>query len=161
MLPVNGDTIVVGLDTSDSSQDALRWALDEAERSKRRVLIVHVWHWSTDALASPTALLGLPDSHKTGRALLRSAKVQATVRGVDATTRLLEGSAAQQLTAVAADAAMLVVGSHGHGVVGKMMLGSVSSGCVQHAACPVVVVPPRREAAHRPAARGAAQPVGS
>lgn len=42
---------------------------------------------------------------------------------------------------VAADAAMLVVGSHGHGALGRALLGSVSTECARHATCPVVVIP--------------------
>lgn len=158
MIPVDADTIVVGLDNSASAQEALGWAVDEAARSGRRLLIVHAWHWSNDALASPTSIVGMPDSHKSGRALLGRAAAGARQRDVPVTTRLVEGAPSRQLVTLAADAAMLVVGSHGHGPVGQMVLGSVSRGCVQHATCPVVVVPSHFQARQPQSLTEASQP---
>jgi nucleotide-binding universal stress UspA family protein len=50
---------------------------------------------------------------------------------------------------------MLVVGSHGHRGMGKLLFGSVSRGCIQHARCAVVVTP-----AHSPAVQ-VRQPAGA
>jgi nucleotide-binding universal stress UspA family protein len=54
---------------------------------------------------------------------------------------VIEGHPARVLLDTAKDAQMLVVGSRGHGTFAGIMLGSVSQHCVQHAPCPVVVVP--------------------
>jgi nucleotide-binding universal stress UspA family protein len=54
---------------------------------------------------------------------------------------VVQGHAAQVLPEAATGAQMLVVGSRGHGTFAGIMLGSVSQHCVQHAPCPVVVVP--------------------
>jgi nucleotide-binding universal stress UspA family protein len=79
-----------------------------------------------------------------GRQLL-DAEVER-VRALDVTARgILDiGSAAYALIEASRDAAMLVVGTRGHGGFHGLLLGSVSTACVHHAHCPVVVVPPDR-----------------
>jgi len=135
------ETIVVGIDGSECSEQALRWAINEARLSNRPLLLVHVWHWRTDAVASPMSLVGTSDARQAGHHLLARAAAQARRRGVIAATRLLEGAAPTTLAGAADGAAMLVVGSHGHRGMGKLLFGSVSRGCIQHARCPVVVMP--------------------
>jgi nucleotide-binding universal stress UspA family protein len=138
-----GETIVVGIDGSECSEQALQWAINEAHTSDRTLVLVHVWHWRNDALASPMSLVGAPDARKAGRHLLDRAAAQARRHGVPVTTRLLEGAAPITLAKAAEGAAMLVVGSHGHRGMTKVLFGSVSRGCIQHARCPVVVMPGR------------------
>ena len=134
-------TIVVGIDGSECSEQALRWAIEEARASDRTLLLVHVWHWRNDALASPMSLVGAPDARKAGRHLLTRAAAQARHHGIAVSTRLLEGAAPTTLAKAADGAAMLVVGSHSHRSRTKVLFGSVSRGCIQHARCPVVVMP--------------------
>jgi nucleotide-binding universal stress UspA family protein len=55
-------------------------------------------------------------------------------------TSVIEGQPAPVLLDAASDADLLVVGSHGHGRFAGMLMGSVSTHCVEHASCPVVVV---------------------
>jgi nucleotide-binding universal stress UspA family protein len=55
-------------------------------------------------------------------------------------TSTVEGHAAPVLLDAASDADLLVVGSLGHGRFSGMLMGSVSTHCVEHANCPVVVV---------------------
>jgi nucleotide-binding universal stress UspA family protein len=52
----------------------------------------------------------------------------------------LPGAAAMTLVDIAADADLLVVGSHGRTGLRRLLIGSVASAVVQHAACPVVVI---------------------
>jgi nucleotide-binding universal stress UspA family protein len=144
------ETIVVGIDGSECSNQALRWAIMEARRSDRPLLLVHVWHWRTDAIASPMSLVGAPDARRAGRSQLSRAVAEARRQGVSATTRLLEGAAAITLARAADGAAMLVVGSHGYRRLSQTFLGSVSTGCVRRATCPVVVIPPHLPVALEP-----------
>jgi nucleotide-binding universal stress UspA family protein len=136
------ETIVVGIDGSECSEDALKWAINEARSSNRTLLLVHVWHWRTDAVASPMSLVGAPDARQAGRRLLHRAAAEAHRHGVATSTRLLEGAAPTTLVKAAEGSAMLVVGSHGHRGMARLLFGSVSRGCLQHACGPVVVVPP-------------------
>jgi nucleotide-binding universal stress UspA family protein len=142
------DTIVVGLDGSHYSERALAWAITEAQRSGRHLLLVHTWTWTDDIMATEGATSGGSNAQKTGHALLSGAADQARKQGVAATTRLVEGSPpAELIVKLASDAAMLVVGSHGRGRIGKAFLGSVSRGSAEHATCPVVIVPAKRDGA--------------
>jgi nucleotide-binding universal stress UspA family protein len=140
MPQIDENTIVVGVDGSGCSHQALTWALAEAKRSNRSLLLVNVWHWTSDAISSPMSLVGAPDSRKAGHRLLQAASSRARTHGVSATTRLVEGPRASALAEVAEGAAMLVVGAHGHRGVSRALVGSVSQGCLRHARCPVVVV---------------------
>jgi nucleotide-binding universal stress UspA family protein len=60
---------------------------------------------------------------------------------VEVRTRVIHGRPASVLLETAIGADMLVLGSRGHGTFAGMLLGSVSQHCVQHAPCPVLVVP--------------------
>jgi nucleotide-binding universal stress UspA family protein len=146
------NTIVVGVDGSLCSQAALAWAIDEAERSNRSLLLAHVRHWYHDAVATPVALMGPVDTHRAGRLLLDRCAQQARKRGVSAAVRLIEGFPVAELSALSEGAGLLVVGTHAGGRLRQAMLGSVSRGCVQGAHCPVVVVPPEWQSEKLPAA---------
>ena len=70
---------------------------------------------------------------------------------------VVEGPAADVLTAAARTADLLVLGSHGHSRLRHTVLGSVSEECVRKANCPVVVVPvpaPTTRTSTEPALRG-------
>jgi nucleotide-binding universal stress UspA family protein len=163
MPQVDESTIVVGVDGSKCSHEALTWALAEAKRSDRWLLLVHVWHWTSDAIGSPMSFVGTPDSRKAGHRLLQAASARAKTHGVTAVTRLEEGPRASALAEVAEGAAMLVVGAHGHRGVSRALVGSVSQGCLRHARCPVVVVGPAVQSweYETPASKSDQAPVGS
>jgi len=135
------ETIVVGVDHSECSNEALSWAVEEALRSDRKLLLVHVWRWGGDAIVSPLAPAGLPEEAEAGRSLLRHRAAEIHMKGIDVSTRLMEGSPVSALVEAAQDAAMLVVGSHGRNTFATAVMGSVSKACIHRAACPVVVVP--------------------
>ena len=157
MARVDSETIVVGVDASECSGRALEWAIGEARRSGRWLLLVNVWHWSNGALGSPMSLLGHEDVYSASRHILEQGARQARHEGVRVSTRLVEGMPANALVDAAEGAAMLVVGRHGQGLVRRSLVGSVSKGCLQHSHVPVVVIPsqPVPDAAEASGARPA------
>jgi nucleotide-binding universal stress UspA family protein len=138
--------IVVGVDGSAGSTVALAWAMRQARLTDAAVEAVSAW-------VDPT-LLGYGygasvvfegDTYPVlAEKTLADTVAEVTERAggpVTVLTRVVHGHPAQVLTAAAAGAELLVVGSRGHGAFAGMLLGSVSQHCVQHAPCPVVVVP--------------------
>lgn len=157
--PSNTDTIVVGVDGSANGRRALVWALDEARRRNGRCHLVHAVDFGLVA-ASAYAGRAVEELQEAGAAVLEGELEFARQSGVPVDGELAIRSAAQALIDSSRDAAMLVVGSRGHGGFVGLMLGSVSSACTHHAACPVVVVPPPERAhagdAHAPAGHSVA-----
>ncbi|MEV0537966.1 universal stress protein [Kitasatospora sp. NPDC050463] len=133
--------IVVGVDGSPSSLEALRWAVEQARLWDAAVDAVITWEYPTSfGWAAPEPV----DSQYGAiaeKVLSESiAELADTDRPVDIHQRVLLGNAAQGLLDAARRADLLVVGSRGYGGFARALLGSASQQCVQHAPCPVVVV---------------------
>ena len=136
-------TIVVGVDGSQHSVAALRWAVEEAGLRNARVLAVYAWrlpHVSTTHEALHVLKLEV-DFERQAREFLESIIEEAVPHTkVEIEQVVPEESAASALIAAAERADLLVVGSRGHGGFTGLLLGSVSQQVAQHAPCPVVVV---------------------
>ena len=131
--------IVVGVDGSSSSKEALRWAVAQSRLTGQPVEAVISWDYPVNYAI---AALGTFEWAGSATQALEAA-VGETVHGEDAarvTQQVVRGHAAEALLAAAAGAALLVVGSRGHGGFASLLLGSVSQQVVTHAPCPVVVV---------------------
>jgi nucleotide-binding universal stress UspA family protein len=133
-------TIVVGVDGSGSSRQALLWAARQAGLTGARLRAVMSWH-----LPSTAYMMPLPDGLDMQKATAE--ELDRTLHetlgdnpGIPVTTVVVEGHPALVLLDAAKDADLLVVGSRGHGAFAGMLLGSVSEHCVTHAHCPVVVI---------------------
>jgi nucleotide-binding universal stress UspA family protein len=139
------EKIVVGVDGSEMSKDALRWAVEDARARGAEVVALHAYEVPVPAPdAMPAPPVDLPALVAEAHALAQqlAAEVVDEVVGntvsVDVAPIAVEGAAARVLLDASRDADLLVVGSHGHGLSG-LLLGSVSLECAQHAACPVVI----------------------
>ncbi|MEV8510482.1 universal stress protein [Actinoplanes sp. NPDC051475] len=144
---VHDHRIVVGVDNSAGSREALRWALAHARLTGATVEAVTVWQVPPMyAYAYGWLPTGINDADIIRYAEKALAETVAQVHGgdnysVQVTTRVVEGPAAQVLLAAAKGAELIVLGSRGHGAFAGMLLGSVSQHCVQHATCPTVIIP--------------------
>lgn len=130
--------IVVGVDGSDSSRQALEWAADQAERTGATLLVITAWHWPAMFGAAPMmdvdfegdarkVVVGMVDGLRGGHPDL---PIEMQVVG---------GSAAQALIDASDGADLLVVGSRGHGAITGAVIGSVSLHCVHQSHCPVLI----------------------
>jgi nucleotide-binding universal stress UspA family protein len=141
------NTIVVGIDGSENSLAALRWALAEAGRHKATLRCVQAWSYPISAIApGPFGGAVAPADLMQGATAESLDAVLASVvvpDGVTVVPVAREGSASAVLTAEAADADLLVVGARGRGGFLGLLLGSAASQVLSHAPCPVVIVPVR------------------
>lgn len=132
--------LVVGVDGSEDSNQALRWALEHAPPMGAEVEALTAWEVPLSILLVPTATER--DYEDRAERVLQAVmdEVVGPAPAVTVTARLVEGRPANVLTSEARGAALLVVGGHGRGELPGMHLGSVAGYCVHHAPCPVVVV---------------------
>jgi nucleotide-binding universal stress UspA family protein len=145
-MSVTAGRIVVGLDGSDSSSAALKWALDEAELRGVDVHAVMAWqppaaYNAPNIMAVSTLVTGEDVAAAAAAEVSRIATEAGAGRSVKITAEALEGHPAEVLISAARDASLLVVGTRGHGGFVGALLGSISHHVVAHAACPVVVIP--------------------
>lgn len=136
--------IVVGIDGSDQSKEALRWALDEARLRGASLDVVYAWTMpvyvgygvAMGEVMDPVEL------RKAARERLDRTveEVVADRSDVQIERKAVEGLAAAALVEEADGADLLVVGSRGHGGFTGLLLGSVSQQCAHHSPCPVVIV---------------------
>jgi nucleotide-binding universal stress UspA family protein len=134
-------SIVVGVDGSPDADHALNWAIEEAKRRSAPMLLVHGVEIGAAAASPYGSGLVLEQLEEVGRDVLDKALAYVRAQGVHAEGRMEVGSSAHALIEASCDADLLVVGSRGHGGFAGLLLGSVSTACVHHARCPVVVVP--------------------
>ena len=117
--PATSGVVVVGVDGSEESKDALRWAIRHARMSGgTTVRVVTVWHY-------PAGFGWVPPPP--------APEMDPEADALQALKQTIEQ----------------VVGSRGRGAFAGMLLGSVSEHCVHHAACSVVVVRTRATTAEQ------------
>jgi nucleotide-binding universal stress UspA family protein len=133
-------TILVGIDGSPASIDALDWAARQAELTSSRLELVTTWDWpATYGWAVPLPS-DFDPSEQAQRVLTEAvAGLRTTHPDVEVATRVEQGHPAPTLVDASARATLLVVGSRGHGEFAGMLIGSVSEYCATHAHCPVLV----------------------
>ena len=134
---VGGPVVVVGIDGSQHSLDALRWAASYVRALGGLLRPVVAWSFSGSAgyVIQPDFETVAKDNEEVALRLL-----QTEFHDVAIEPQIVHGPPASVLIDASRDADLLVVGTRGRGGFKGMLLGSVSQHCVHYAACPVVVV---------------------
>lgn len=147
-------TILAALDFSDATPAVLEMASSLAKSYGAKLVLLHV----VEPEPTYTAYGFTPDEFPAIHLFQEEArkratkKLEDTLSGVKATipgaeVRLAEGSPLHALLDAGKEieADIVVLGSHGHGVVASLLLGSVAEGMVRKAKIPTLVVPVHRE----------------
>ncbi|MFF8598394.1 universal stress protein [Streptomyces sp. NPDC015232] len=136
-----GRRVVVGVDGSPASHDALRWAVRQARLTGATVEAVAAYDLPGSVGWSAPAVDAAFDAEAAGRALTDELRDEfAQVSDVPLEEHVVRGNPAQVLIEASKGAELLVVGSRGRGGFSSLLLGSVSQQCAVHASCPVVIV---------------------
>jgi nucleotide-binding universal stress UspA family protein len=135
--------VVVGIDGSSCSYEALTFAIDEARLRKGALRIVTAWNippltYSGGFAAGVDPAIFEAGAKTTSGQAIERARALAPDLEIDAITP--NASGASGLLAAARGASLLVVGSRGHGGFSSLLLGSVSQQLAMHAPCPVTII---------------------
>ena len=141
--------IIVGVDGSEHSRHALAWAIREAAQHHAPLTVITVQrasvrpateiYWPKPDYPDGTRVEA-ESVRKAVRKLVDEAAAETGEPVPDVTVTVTTGNPAEELVRASRDADMLVVGAHGSGGFATLLVGSVSSQVVHHAAAPVVVV---------------------
>ena len=146
--------IVVGVDGSEGSRQALLWAVDEAKLRDASLSVIHTYEhhlsWRgyglDESMSAATVEAMRQEIESAAREAATHAqslvdRMVAGLDGLDVESVAVESShPAETLVDHSKGADLLVVGSRGRGGFKSLMLGSVSQQCAQHAQCPVVII---------------------
>ena len=139
----SGQAVVEGVDGSDPSVAALSWASRYGAATGATVRAVRVWHYPTAAGLPPGKTPEPVEDEVEG--WVRDELTQAVTKAnpdssAQVETKIVYGHPAQALIDESRGQSLLVLGHRGHGGFAEAITGSIVIHCVNHAACPVVVV---------------------
>ena len=137
--------VLLATDGSPTAENATETAIELAQALDTELVIVSVWNipYTTVGFAAAPVNGELAKlSEEQARRITLEAAARAEEAGVETRTFVLRGLPVEEIRLAAEkfNARFLVVGSHGWGVVKRALFGSVSTGVLHHATCPVLVV---------------------
>ena len=134
--------IMVGVDGSPSSDDALGFAMEHAARCEAPLVAKYGWHERDFGAAAPATWSRIGDRIAAGERMLEEilAPWRAKYPAVEVSAEAIPVHPARMLADGSEHAGLVVVGSRGRGEFAGLLLGSVSQEVLQHARCPVAVV---------------------
>ncbi len=139
--------IVVGVDGSHNSSQALDWAMAEAALRNADLTVITVnsvpaSQWTGQALVFPGDEDKVEEIRKAAQeAVSKAAAALGDKQPKSVKVVAINGFPAKTLIDTSENADLVVVGSRGGGGFASLVVGSVSSQVVHHAKCPVVVIP--------------------
>jgi nucleotide-binding universal stress UspA family protein len=143
-------TLLVPTDFSSSSGSILKTAATLAQAMGARLVVLHVLQPIAsigDPMLDTTQIAAAQKAAEEGaRGQLLHAGEQLTAQGIAVDQELLDGPPSTVILgrARALPADLIVMGSHGHGALYDLLLGSTSHAVLKKSSCPVVIVPSRK-----------------
>ena len=142
--------LLVAIDFSDVTERVVSAAEELARAFGAKIWLLHVVA-EVSAMASlgevpfhwPAAEAELPERFSEEQRRMQELLAGLMARGINAEMLLIRGSAVIEILAMAEqyEIDMVIMGSHGHGALYELMVGTVSEGVLRHAACPALIVP--------------------
>jgi nucleotide-binding universal stress UspA family protein len=137
--------IIVGIDGSPASDAAVSWAAHDAAIRGLPLTLVHVDPAAPTWSQAPLLEESPEQQEAEGRSLLANASTIAhdaiaDTAQIQINGELLSSATVPTLVDQSKDAELIVVGSRGRGALSRSFLGSVSSGLIRHAHCPVALI---------------------
>ncbi len=139
------DGVVVAVDATQDAIAVLEFAFRQASLRRLPLRIVHYVVDTRPALVGASAAGGDAEPVQEDRLAVAEAMAGLGERYPDVRTsvRTARGLPELEVARAASRADLLVVGTHQRGPVGRLLFGSVSTSVLEHATCPVAVVPMR------------------
>jgi nucleotide-binding universal stress UspA family protein len=145
--------ILAAVDLSDVTQSVVREAELLAKALAAQLTLLHVAEPNPDEFVGfqagpPSVIADRADKLAHERATLEKLAAEIRYRGVETNAVLIQGPTAETILKQAdgLDPAMIVLGSHGHGMLYHALVGSVSAEVVKESRRPVLIVPDPRPA---------------
>jgi len=138
--PATGTRIVVGVDGSEQSKLALRWAVRLSATTGASIDAVTAWHFPVSFGWGYTSDVWDPEIDATKCLTDTVDEIYGAERPTGLRLVVRQGLPAKVLLDESRGATILIVGSRGHGGFAGLLLGSVSANCAEHATCPVMVI---------------------
>lgn len=135
-------SVVVGLGDDAASDAAIAFAASEAADLGVELRVLHAWSPPSSAAAVPSLLVDPADLRTAHEERLADVARRARGRCPEVREHFHEGAAGFAMVALAADAALAVVGSHRTGPIGELLVGSTAASLMRDSRTPVCVVPP-------------------
>ena len=138
------DIVVVAVDGSEASQNAVRWAANTAMKRGIPLRIASSYtvpqFLYAEGMVPPKELFDDLQSETLEKIEAARAVAHEVAPDIKIGHTIAEGSPIDMLLEMSHDVTMVVMGSRGMGGLSGMVMGSVSASVVSHASCPVVVV---------------------
>lgn len=143
-------TLLVCVDFSETTEAVIDAAATVAGAFKSKVFLLHVAAPEPDFVTydagPPSERDAIAEHLREDHRRLQAFEARLNGQGLDATALLVQGATAakilEEIDRLGADC--VVMGSHGHGAMYELLVGSVTEAVVRQAACPVLVVPSPR-----------------
>ena len=137
----NNPRIVVGVDGSALSTNALEFAIEETQLRHGHLHVTYAYPSMEKPVTGSTGKDYYEQVEAEARTFMEGIMASApSTEGVEVEWLAVPGNPAEVLIEASSGAALLVVGSRGVGGFKGLMMGSVSTQCVHHSHCPVLVV---------------------
>ena len=144
-------TILVAIDFSDCTEDVIKCAMEFAHAFRAELALVHVAAPDPDFVGYDAGPQSVRDqlAHQFHREHRDLQAIEGTLKNQEIPCRslLIQGVTVEKIVEETKrlDVGLIIMGSHGHGALHNLLVGSVTEGVIRKTCCPILIVPSRKE----------------